>query len=106
MTDDAVSFLGKDYRQQGRRKVMTLDAGEFMRRFLLHVLPPRLPSHPPLRLPRQWPSRSPARALPPTCWPNPSQIGRASATPSPTTTGVLRLVSISRSPMSAVAAAA
>jgi hypothetical protein len=39
MTDDAVSFLWKDYRQQGRRKVMTLDAGEFMRRFLLHVLP-------------------------------------------------------------------
>ena len=39
MTDDAVSFLWKDYRQEGRRKVMTLDAGEFMRRFLLHVLP-------------------------------------------------------------------
>ena len=39
MTDDTVSFLWKDYRQEGRRKVMTLDAGEFMRRFLLHVLP-------------------------------------------------------------------
>ena len=39
MTDAAVSFLWKDYRQEGRRKVMTLDAGEFMRRFLLHVLP-------------------------------------------------------------------
>ena len=39
MTDDAVSFLWKDYRQEGRRKVMTLGAGEFMRRFLLHVLP-------------------------------------------------------------------
>ena len=38
--DDAVSFRWKDYRQEGRRKVMTLDAGEFMRRFLLHVLPP------------------------------------------------------------------
>lgn len=39
MTDDAVSFLWKDYRQEGRRKVMTLEPAEFMRRFLLHVLP-------------------------------------------------------------------
>ena len=40
MTDGAVSFLWKDYRQQGSRKVMTLEPTEFMRRFLLHVLPP------------------------------------------------------------------
>lgn len=40
MTDDAVSFLWKDYRQEGRRKVMTLEPTEFIRRFLLHVLPP------------------------------------------------------------------
>ena len=40
MADGKVSFRWKDYRQEGRRKVMTLDAGEFMRRFLLHVLPP------------------------------------------------------------------
>ena len=40
MADDKVSFRWKDYRQEGRQKVMTLDAGEFMRRFLLHVLPP------------------------------------------------------------------
>ncbi len=39
MTGDAVSFRWKDYRD-GRHKIMTLDAGEFMRRFLLHVLPP------------------------------------------------------------------
>ena len=38
-TGDTVSFLWKDYRHAGRRKVMTLAAGEFMRRFLLHVLP-------------------------------------------------------------------
>jgi hypothetical protein len=39
--DGKVGFRWKDYREQGRRqsKVMTLDAGEFMRRFLLHVLP-------------------------------------------------------------------
>jgi hypothetical protein len=36
-----VSFRWKDYRQNGRHrsKVMRLDVGEFMRRFLLHVLP-------------------------------------------------------------------
>ena len=34
-----VSFFWKDYRHHGKRKVMTLDANEFMRRFLLHVLP-------------------------------------------------------------------
>ncbi|MGV6848889.1 MAG: IS91 family transposase [Marinibacterium sp.] len=39
MDGDTVSFLWKDYRHAGRRKVMTLAAGEFMRRFLLHVLP-------------------------------------------------------------------
>jgi hypothetical protein len=39
MTDGRVSFLWKDYRHHDKRKVMTLDAGEFIRRFLLHVLP-------------------------------------------------------------------
>ncbi|HEV2037545.1 MAG TPA: IS91 family transposase, partial [Candidatus Eremiobacteraceae bacterium] len=36
-----VSFRWKDYRESGRHKskVMRLDVGEFMRRFLLHVLP-------------------------------------------------------------------
>jgi hypothetical protein len=40
MADGKVSFRWKDYRREGRSKVMTLDAAEFMRRFLLHVLPP------------------------------------------------------------------
>lgn len=39
MNDDRVSFGWKDYRENGKSKVMTLAAGEFMRRFLLHVLP-------------------------------------------------------------------
>jgi hypothetical protein len=36
-----VSFKYKDYRAEGeaRPKLMTVDAGEFIRRFLLHVLP-------------------------------------------------------------------
>ncbi len=38
-----VTFRWKDYRQKGRTryKTMTLEAQEFMRRFLLHVLPNR-----------------------------------------------------------------
>jgi hypothetical protein len=34
-----VSFDWKDYADRGRTKIMTLDAVEFIRRFLLHVLP-------------------------------------------------------------------
>ena len=34
-----VSFRWKDYRQDGKGKAMTLQAGEFIRRFLMHTLP-------------------------------------------------------------------
>ena len=34
-----VRFRWKDYRARDKSKVMTVDAGEFIRRFLLHVLP-------------------------------------------------------------------
>jgi len=34
-----VSFLWRDYADQNRQKTMTLKADEFIRRFLLHVLP-------------------------------------------------------------------
>ncbi len=37
--DGKVSFRWKDYRHDSRQKVMGLDAQEFIRRFLLHVLP-------------------------------------------------------------------
>ena len=37
--DGKVRFQWKDYRNENRQKVMTLDAGEFIRRFLVHVLP-------------------------------------------------------------------
>ena len=37
--DGKVRFRWKDYRDANRQKVMTLDAGEFIRRFLVHVLP-------------------------------------------------------------------
>jgi Putative transposase len=39
LENGCVSFEWKDYAHQGQRKIMTLDAVEFMRRFLLHVLP-------------------------------------------------------------------
>jgi hypothetical protein len=35
-----VAFHWKDYRHESRHKVMRLQADEFVRRFLLHVLPP------------------------------------------------------------------
>jgi hypothetical protein len=43
LDERGVTFRWKDYRVEGptRHKTMTLEAGEFMRRFLLHVLPSR-----------------------------------------------------------------
>ena len=37
--NDRVSFRWKDYAQGGKQKIMTVSAGEFLRRFLIHVLP-------------------------------------------------------------------
>src|SRR5216684_2049029 len=37
--NDRVSFLWRDYAHGGKKKVMTVSADEFLRRFLLHVLP-------------------------------------------------------------------
>ncbi len=39
LEDGKVRFTWKDYRHAGAAKVMTLDATEFIRRFLLHTLP-------------------------------------------------------------------
>jgi hypothetical protein len=39
-TGDEVSFKWKDYRDESKIKIMTLKTEEFIRRFLLHVLPP------------------------------------------------------------------
>ena len=41
MDEHGVTFRWKDYRAKGstRQKTMTLESGEFIRRFLLHVLP-------------------------------------------------------------------
>jgi hypothetical protein len=38
--DDTVSFKWRDYKHASKVKVMSLAADEFIRRFLLHILPP------------------------------------------------------------------
>jgi hypothetical protein len=40
LEDGRVTFRGKDYAQGGRPRTITLEALEFVRRFLMHVLPP------------------------------------------------------------------
>jgi hypothetical protein len=39
MEEDRVTFAYKDYTDGSQSKVMTLEATEFIRRFLLHILP-------------------------------------------------------------------
>jgi hypothetical protein len=39
LLDGQVTFRRKDYAHGGRRSTMTLEAVEFVRRFLMHVLP-------------------------------------------------------------------
>jgi hypothetical protein len=39
MEDSQVSFCYKDYAHGGKKRKMTVSADEFLRRFLLHVLP-------------------------------------------------------------------
>jgi hypothetical protein len=41
ITDETVSFRWKDYRHGSQMRTLTLDVDEFLRRFLLHVLPKR-----------------------------------------------------------------
>jgi len=36
-----VTFAWRDYKDEGRRKTMTLETEEFLRRFCLHLLPER-----------------------------------------------------------------
>ena len=59
LADGKVRFTWKNYQQAGITKVMTLDADEFIRRFL----PRALPDDPPLWLPRQWRPRRQPRAV-------------------------------------------
>ena len=57
LDDDHVAFTWKDYRQNGAPKIMKLEARRVHPPLPASRLARRLPSHPPLRLPGQWPSR-------------------------------------------------
>ena len=54
LDENGVTFRYKDYRRDGaeRHRTMTLATDEFIRRFLLHVLPNGFPPHSAL-----WPAR-------------------------------------------------
>jgi hypothetical protein len=41
LDNDQVVFTWRDYKNENKTKLMTIDASEFIRRFLLHVLPSR-----------------------------------------------------------------
>ena len=66
MDNGKVRFRWRDYRDDNRQKTMTLDGGEFIRRFLIHVLPDGFHRIRYLRLPRQLPSCAEAGAMPGT----------------------------------------
>jgi hypothetical protein len=40
MTNGRITFRWRDYAHENQSQTMTVDADEFLRRFLLHVLPP------------------------------------------------------------------
>ena len=64
LADGRVSFRWKDYAHGGRQGTMTLKAVEFVRRFLMHVLPVGLRAGPALRAPGQPPPPGEAGAVP------------------------------------------
>ena len=66
-----VIFKYKDYRRKGRERYKTLPLAvpEFIRRFLLHVLPSGFQPHPPLRPLRQRRSHPQHLPCPRTAWP-------------------------------------
>ncbi len=64
--DGKVTFLWKDYARGNKKRTMTVSADEFLRRFLLHVLPRGfVMRHPPLWIPDEpQSSRSTGTVLP------------------------------------------
>ena len=63
IAEDKVTFRYNDYRHDAQQKTMTVEAEEFIRRFLLHVLPEGFSAHPLLRLPGQPVPRAETGAL-------------------------------------------
>ncbi len=69
---EQVRFRWKDYRDGNWQKTMSLQGGEFIRRFLIHAAG-RVPSYPLLRFPQQLPPDAKAGAVPGTA---PHDAGR------------------------------
>jgi len=63
--EQQVTFRYRDYRDDNRHKTLCLDGAEFVRRFLLHVLPKGLMRILTVRLPRQPHPRAETGADPP-----------------------------------------
>jgi hypothetical protein len=65
-----VTFWWKDYRIEGpeRYQIMTLGTHEFIRRFLIHVLPPGLSPHSLLRFDHQLSPRQESLRASARCW--------------------------------------
>jgi len=91
--DDQVSLSDRDYRD-GQHKTLTLDAPEFIRRFLLHVLPKWLMR---VRHYGCWPIPVGCSAWPISArsWPRPSPSPRPSKTTSPSRAGPVRCAGVS-----------
>ena len=68
LADGKVTFRWRDYRHRGKAKLMTLEAHEFITALPAAHPAGRLPSHPPLRLPRKRPSRRKTRIVLVSCW--------------------------------------
>jgi hypothetical protein len=104
--DGHVTFTWRDYRQGGRTKPMTLTAHEFLRRFLLHVLPDGFQrirhygflanSHrrAKLALIRKLLPALAATTSPSTLQPEPAQVDLPEAPPCPCCGGRMQLIEI------------
>lgn len=66
LTNGHIRFRWWDSKDSNRFRVMALDAIEFIRRFLLHVLPPRFVNIQGFSIPRQPQPLANPRPLPPT----------------------------------------
>jgi len=99
--DDQVSLSDRDYRD-GEHKTLTLDAPEFIRRFLLHLLPKGLMR---VRHYGCWPIPVGCSAWPISArsWPRPSPSPRPSKTTSPSRAGPVRCAGVGARPVRRIA---
>jgi hypothetical protein len=68
LSEGNVTFRWRDSAHGNKKRLMTLPLEEFLRRFLLHLLPPGFVTHPQLRLPSQPKTPYAVAAMPSTTW--------------------------------------